>query len=242
MMADLADKTIIVGGGTGDVGHGIVAVLTEAGARVLVPARDAQKAESLRAYLNHPERLDLLPPLPADEAGVASMRARLAEFGPLDGAVASLGSWFAFGSLMETRADQIQTAFESLLRSHILFARSAVPSLVPGASYIAINGAGSKAPVPHSSAVSIMAHGVDMVTATVRAEHPGLRVHTLMLDSVIATRARLRPDPSWVTAREVGEAAAMLLTSTGQPTSGTTVTLTPKPRMRAQPDLERTKS
>lgn len=227
-MDHLTGKTIVVGGGTGDVGVGIVTALTEAGARVLVPARSPDKAEALLHDLTHKDRVEFLPPLPETEAQIDGMRARLARFGALDGAVASLGSWFAFGPLMDTRMDQLETAYHSLLRSHVAFARATVPALAKGASYIAINGAGSKTPVPGSSAVSIMAHATDMVTATIRTEHPHLSVHTLMLDSVIATRARPKPEPAWITAREVGEAAAMLFTPTGQLTAGTTLTLTPK--------------
>lgn len=229
-MAALDGKRIIVGGGTGDVGEGIVAALTEAGAHGLVPSRSPDKAAALRATLAHPDRLTLLDPLPATEAGVARMRDALAAEGQVDGAVASLGSWFSFGTLIETTADQMQTAYESLLRSHILFARPVLPALKPGGTYVTINGAGSKSPVPGSSAVSIMAHAVDMVAATIRSEHPEIRNHIVMLDSVIATRARPCPDPSWVTAREVGNTVAHLFTPLGQLTSGTTLTLTPKPQ------------
>lgn len=221
------------GGGTGDVGVGIVGALTEAGARVVVPARSVQKAELLKNGLSKPERLIVINTLPVDEAGVSTLRNQLADLGPLDGAIASLGSWFSFGSLMETTAENLQAAFDSLLMSHVLFARSVVPVLVPGATYITINGAGSETPVPDSSAVSIMTHGLNMVTSTLEAEHPEIHVHTMMLRSVIATRARPQHDPSWVTAEEVGQAAAMLLTPLGRLSRGSIFTLNTKPPISA---------
>jgi hypothetical protein len=52
---------------------------------------------------------------------------------------------------------------------------------------------------------------------------------TLMLRSIIATRARTSPDPSWITAAEVGDACAWLLTPQGRLTAGSIVTLNQKP-------------
>ncbi len=116
-------------------------------------------------------------------------------------------------------------AYRSLLRSHMTFARAAAPLLDDG-SYVIINGGASVEPVPGSSAVSIMTRGLTMVAETLQSEHERLRVHTLLLRSVIATRARDNPDPAWVTAREVGEAAAWFFSPIGRLIAGSTLTLT----------------
>lgn len=224
----LTGKTIVVGGGTGDVGVGIVAALTVAGAHVIVPARSAAKADALRDSLAHADRLTTLDGFPVEEDGVAALRAKLTDLGPIEGAVASLGSWFSFGPLIDTTADQVQTAFDGLLKSHILFARAVVPAIKPGGTYITVNGAASEGPVPNSSSVSIMTHGLNMVTETLRAEASQIHVHTLMLRSIIATRARSKHNPVWVTAREVGEAAVPLFTPAGQQSAGPTLNLNPK--------------
>ncbi len=91
-VADLNGKTIVVAGGTGDVGVAIVGLLTEAGARAVVPTRSPDKAKVLRDGLSHPDRLEVIEGAPDDEDGVADMRKRLDAFGPLDGIIASLGS------------------------------------------------------------------------------------------------------------------------------------------------------
>ncbi len=218
-------RKIVVGGGTGDVGAGIVAALVAAGAQVIVPARDPAKAAALRESLAVPEAVTVLDAAPVDDAGAARLRDALAGLGTIDGAIASLGSWFSFGRLIDTPAEGFEAAWRSLLLSHVLFAKAVIPALPSGGRYVVINGAGSEAPVPRSSAVSIHAHAVSMVFETLKAEHPDLALHMLMLRSIIATRARRDPDPAWVTAEEVGRICAWLFTPEGALTSGSVVGL-----------------
>lgn len=225
----LKGRRIVVGGGTGDVGVGIVAALVDAGTHVIVPARDAGKAAALRDGVADPSAVTVLGGAPTDEAGAALLRDRLGDLGPIDGAIASLGSWFSFGRLVDTPAEGFETAWRSLLLSHMLFAKAVIPVLPSGGRYVVINGAGSEAPVPQSSAVSIHAHAVSMVFETLKAEHPDLALHMLMLRSIIATRARPNPDPTWVTAEEVGRMCAWLFTPEGALTAGSVAGLHQKP-------------
>lgn len=231
----LSGKRIVVGGGTGDVGSAIVDVLSHAGAHVLVPARDMTKAAALWDQVRAPERVEIIDGFPTDEAGIGDLSSRLMEAGPIDGAVASLGSWFTFGPLTKTPLKGFRRAFESLLCSHFLFARAVVPALRPGSTLVMVNGAGSEEPVPNSAAVSIMAHGLSMLFESLVVENPRLHIHMLMLRSVIATRARRNPDPSWVTAEQVGETAHWLFSPQGQRTAGTVVALTPRNVRLAEP-------
>lgn len=224
----LEGKTIVVGGGTGDVGEGIVAALIDRGAHVIVPARSEAKGGQLRDAVSAPERVEIFDAAPVDEASAARLAERLEAAGQIDGAIASLGSWFSFGKLIDTPQDGFEQAFQSLLLSHFLFAKAVVPTLAKGGTYIVVNGAGSEAPVPGSSAVSIHAHAVSMLFQTLVAEHPDLRSHMLMLRSIIATRARATADPAWVTAREVGDTAAWLFSAKGQLTAGSVIGLQSK--------------
>ena len=230
-MQDLNGRRIAVAGGTGDVGVGIVAELTEAGAEVIVPARSPQKAEALRDGLAAPQRLSVIEGELGDEAAVARLRGALEERGPIDGVVASLGSWLAFGPLAETTLEEVDRAYRSLLRSHLAFARAVAP-LLDGGTYVVVNGGASLAPAPGSSAVSIMTRGLTMLPEVIEAEHPTIRVHTLLLSAIVATRARQDPDPSWITAREVGAAAAWFFSPLGALTAGGTVTLNARKPMR----------
>ncbi|MES2815783.1 MAG: SDR family oxidoreductase [Pseudomonadota bacterium] len=219
-MTSLQGKTIVVGGGTGDVGAGIVEVLAGAGARVVVPVRSAERRKALMDASGNPERLTFVEAAPTNPDSAARLRAALSEIGQIDGAVASLGSWFQLGRVVDTPAEGFRAAWESLLQSHFLFARAVLPAIAPGGSYVMINGAGAEVPVPGASAVSINARGLTMLFEALVAEHPDLHVHMMLLRSLIATRARPNPDPRWVTARNVGEAVAWMFTDLGRLTAG----------------------
>ena len=224
----LTGKTIVVGGGTGEVGIGIVSALVDRGARVIVPSRSLEKGQRLRETVGNPDLVDIIEAAPADEAGASQLAAALGAEGTLNGAIASLGSWFALGRLVDTPAEGFQKAYQSLLFSHFLFAKTVVPLLSAGGTYAVINGAGSESPIPNSSATSIHAHGLSMLFETLVAEHRDLNLHMLMLRSIIATPIRGTPDPSWVTNREVGDVAAWLFTPEGRLTAGSIIGLQQK--------------
>ncbi len=227
--ADLSGKRIVIGGGTGDVGVEIVDRLLTAGAEVIAVVRSAGRADALPKNAS----LTLIEGFPEDDADVAALRAQLSSIGAVHGAVASLGPWFhgpALADLPKTDWDHMVSA---ALTSHYLFARSLMPALSTSAGqYVMINGAGALAPVPHSGVVSILAHAQMMMGEVLAAENLSVGVHTLMLRSIIATRARPKHDPSWITAAEVGEACAWLFTEQGRMTAGSVLTLNPKPTLK----------
>jgi NAD(P)-dependent dehydrogenase (short-subunit alcohol dehydrogenase family) len=222
--ASITGKRIVVGGGTGDVGVEIIAALLEAGAEVLAVVRSAARADALGRH----GRLTLIEGFPEDDEGVARLRSTLAAKGPVDVAIASLGPWFHGPSFAELSKADWDKMVGAALTSHYLFARSLMPALeVSAGQYVMINGAGALAPVPNSGVVSVLAHAQMMMGEVLQAEHKSVGIHTLMLRSIIATRARANSHPSWITAREVGEACVWLLTPQGRMTAGSTLTLNP---------------
>jgi NAD(P)-dependent dehydrogenase (short-subunit alcohol dehydrogenase family) len=223
----LAGRRIVVGGGTGDIGVDIVAQLIEAGAEVLVPVRDERKAAALKRHVPSESALTIVSAFPED-AGVDRLREAIGRWGRCDGAVASLGPWFHGPALSALPTADWHRVVTASLTSHFLFARAVVPRLEPRGQYVMLNGAAALAPVPHAGVVSVMAAAQTMLGQVLAAENPAIRVHTLMLKSIIATRARLQPDPSWITSQEVGATTAWLFTDAGRLTGGTTVQLTPK--------------
>jgi NAD(P)-dependent dehydrogenase (short-subunit alcohol dehydrogenase family) len=226
---NLSGKRIVIGGSTGDVGVEIVDRLLASGADVIAVVRSAARADALPKKAS----LTLIDGFPEDDAGVAALQAKLAVLGPVHGAVASLGPWFHGPALADLPKADWDNMVSAALTSHYLFARSLMPALSTSAGqYVMINGAGALAPVPHSGVVSILAHAQMMIGEVLAAETPSVGVHTLMLRSIIATRARPKHDPSWITAGEVGEACAWLFTDQGRMTAGSVLTLNPKPTLK----------
>jgi NAD(P)-dependent dehydrogenase (short-subunit alcohol dehydrogenase family) len=221
----LEGKRVVIGGGTGDVGVEIVAALLEAGADVLAIVRSAARAEGLQRH----DGLTIIEGFPDDDACIAALQAKLEAHGPIDAAIASLGPWFHGPSLADLPKADWDKMVAAALTSHYLFARSLMPALNTSAGqYVMINGGGALSPVPHSGVVSILARAQMMMGEVLAAENKSVGVHTVVLRSIIATRARPNADPSWITAREVGEACAWLLTPQGRMTAGTVLSLNPK--------------
>lgn len=224
--ANLHGKRIVVGGATGDVGVEITGQLLDAGATVVALVRNAQRAETLA----HHHRLTVVLGFPESDAGVRQAKEAIAGIGLIDGAVASLGPWFHGPALCDLPVADWDAMLQSSLTSHYLFARSVFPLLGAGSQYVMVNGGAALGPVPHSGVVSILARAQLMIGEVLAAENPEVGVHTLMLKSVIATRARTHPDPSWVTSAEVGKACAWMFTESGRLTAGSTLTLTAQMR------------
>jgi NAD(P)-dependent dehydrogenase (short-subunit alcohol dehydrogenase family) len=225
----LKGHRIVVGGGTGDVGVDIVAALLDAGADVIVPTRSSTKADALRHALRDPTQLTLLDGFPSDELGVERL---MDAVGEIHGAVAVIGSWRHATALTAMPVDEWSSAIAGNLTAHFLFAKAVMPRIMDGGHYVMINGAGALAPVPQSAHVSIMASAQLMLGEALKAENPRVLFHTLMLKSIIATRARSTADPAWVTSREVGDMTAWLFGEQGRLTAGSTVTLSAKTARR----------
>jgi NAD(P)-dependent dehydrogenase (short-subunit alcohol dehydrogenase family) len=225
----LVGRRILVGGGTGDVGIEIVAKLIAAGAEVVVPARDPHKAELLRRHVGdddrHRDALTIIDGFPEDDAQLDAIASQLAAVAPFDGAVATLGPWFHGPALVSLPLMDWHRVLRASLDSHFLFAKLALPALREGGQYVMLNGAAAEQPVPHAGVVSIAARAQTMLSEVIAAEHPHIGVHTLMLRSVIATRARRQIDPRWVTAAAVGDAVTWLFGEQGRRTAGSTLTL-----------------
>jgi 3-oxoacyl-[acyl-carrier protein] reductase len=207
----LNGKRIFVAGGTGDVGVGIVAALLDQGASVLVPSRSPEKGQRLRDSVRG-DGLQIIPGDVGTVHGATDVAAQIDR--PLAGVVASLGGWWQGPVLSLVSADDWDAIIAGNLTSHFAVARAFVPLLqANGGSYVQILGAAAEYPIAGSSLVSITAAGVAMMGRLLAAEHADLAIHfrQVMIASIVATRARQVTDPSWVTARDVGEVVSAIL-------------------------------
>lgn len=213
----LDGRTLLIAGGAGGVGEGLVTAALLAGARVIVPSRSADRLDALRDGVP-PEQRDRLVTFVAEigsEAGAEQLSAWFAEAGEmLDGVVASLGGWWQGLPLVAVPPDLWHRLLADLLHAHYHLARATIPLLLArrSASYLFVNGFASETPVPGAGPVAIAAAAQLMLARTLMAEHADgpLRINSMILGPIVTRHRRGRIDPSWLSATDVGTAAAWL--------------------------------
>lgn len=213
----LDGRVAVVLGGAGEVGEGIVAGLLSAGARVAVPSRRPERLDDLAASLRSNDfSTDNLVPVVGDlSAGGEEARALAREIariaGPPDLVVAALGGWDAGPPLADMPMDVWDRTVEDGLRTHQLAVHAFIPILRgrPGASYVMINGAAARYPVPGSGAVCAVAAGELMMAQVLAAEESGhdIQVEAYVLGPV-GTRSRDNTAVWMASAVQIGEIIA----------------------------------
>ena len=138
----LAGHSIVVAGGTGNVGRYLVRALLERGARVIVPSRTAEHLEALRATIaaDHGGRLVTIVGDLSDETDAMRLQQHLKTHQPLHGAVASLGRFMPAPSVLSAPVGDLRKALNDYVVAHFQAARTLIPLINDGGSYTFING------------------------------------------------------------------------------------------------------
>jgi NAD(P)-dependent dehydrogenase (short-subunit alcohol dehydrogenase family) len=238
---ELRMKHVLVAGGAGGVGEGIVRALLQAGHRVVVPSRNAEKLERLHALLDRaagsPGELLTFVGEIGTLAGALAVRDRIArEIGRLDVLVPSLGGWWE-GGLLDATPAVWDTVMDEMVRTHYVFAHVFVPVLrgqSGGGRYLGIGGGAAYYPILGSSLVSIAAAAQLMLTRALRLEvnDANVDVLELVVDGPVRTRdSEHLAAPGWITAADIGR-IVMELVARGRTTDPMTSTSGPIVRMR----------
>lgn len=145
--------------------------------------------------------------------------------GPLDTAVASLGSWWQGAPLTKVPIDTWHRLIDMGLTAHFVLARTFVPVLAsrPGTSYTLINGAGGLHPVPGSGSISVSAAAQLMLKDVLAAENEAVRINTLLLATPVITRSRPDGPDDWLTADDDGAYAVHLASDAARDVHGETI-------------------
>jgi NAD(P)-dependent dehydrogenase (short-subunit alcohol dehydrogenase family) len=223
-MPILENKTILVAGGTGEVGEGIVRQLLRAGANVIVPGRSADKLAQLRSRLEPDAKAE------ADNAATATATAAAAaaaavsrlttitapnfatpqaaervkteiinRFNGLDGVVASLGGWWQGQSITEVSPQLWHDLFDQGLNAHFIVARTFLPLLYQragGSSYTLINGGGALQAIAGAGPVVISAAAQLRLGEVLAAEAARSGLPTRINNLVLATPVLTRSRPN----------------------------------------------
>lgn len=136
--------SVLVAGGTGNVGRHIVRALLRDGSTVVVTSRSRHKLDSLRAAAGGAgERLVALVGDLADERDGERLREEIARSvgSTLEGVVSSLGQYTNAPSLLGATRAELLATLESYVVAHFTVARTFLPVVAArGGSYTLING------------------------------------------------------------------------------------------------------
>ncbi|MFI7347284.1 SDR family oxidoreductase [Streptomyces sp. NPDC049936] len=210
---DLANRRVLVPGGTGGVGEGIVRRFLAAGAVVVVPTRSEQRAEEFRKALGDTAtgRLHLLVRGYASFEGAERLAAEVDRaFGGIDDVVAPIGGFWAGRRLWEIDEGDWRSAFVEPATAHLAVMRAFLPRMSATGAYSVLVGESADEPVPGSGLISMEQAALSMMQEVLAAEGAaGKRVFALILGPV---RTRFAPGDHLdrVSAEQVGEAAVAL--------------------------------
>ncbi len=220
-MNDLSDKTIVVLGGTGNVGSYIVGALLQHRAKVVVPSRSEEKLRGLEHFLQQrlaPSELVQLHTLIGDfktqnhADGIAERIA--AEMGEPTGIVATIGSFLPARSLLGAGSEALQQVLDNYIVANFHAARAFLPrfSKTRG-KYIWLNGPLAFQPWKNSAAglVSIATAGQHMMFRALAQELEGTSAELMELVIYAYVRNRETQPGSAVSAEAVGRHIAQLL-------------------------------
>ncbi len=218
--ATLANQSVVVAGGAGEVGEGIVAALLARGASVLVPSRSAGKLAALRSAVGDAGagRLETLETDLGTEAGRARLRAAAEAAGPLRAVVASLGGFWQGPPVVEVPPAAFREGLEQRLFPHLHLAQTLLPLLHgPATSLVQINGLAAVLAIPGLSALGVSTAAQLALTRSLIAEATAdsPRIVGLLIEEWVRSRSRQELPADALTAREVGEEVVRLILTPG---------------------------
>ncbi|GHJ51964.1 short-chain dehydrogenase [Nonomuraea sp. TT08I-71] len=222
----MAERTVLVTGGTGGLGGAVTAAFLKAGWRVVVPEREGGAA----APAGGPVRVvaDLLDPAGAARA-VAVAAAEPAA--PLRAVVNLVGGYASGGLVHETPIEEFDRMLRINLRPTYLVTQAALPHLVEagGGAVVCVSARAALAPFSGAAGYATAKAAVLAFANAVAVEYRqrGVRCNTV-LPSVIDTPANRAAQPDadhgrWVPPAEIAAVIRFLASDDSAPTSGASI-------------------
>lgn len=156
-----------------------------------------------------------------EPSGAVSLRMEIAErFGPISGAIASLGGWWEGPQLVDVEPPTWDSILRSNLTAHFFTASALLPVLAEttDAVYLMLAGIAAELPVPFSGPISVTGAAQRMLIRTLAKEPIGerVRLHELAIMTPIVTPRWTGdpPAPEWLTGEEVGQRIVEIVSPT----------------------------
>lgn len=210
----LSGRTVLVPGGTGNVGEGVVRALLSEGAIVIVPSRSQDRLDLLQKLIG-PELAEKLicyvAPYESFSEADALATKIFSEVGGVTDVVPLIGGWWGGKALWDITAEDWQKVFVSPATTQMALLRSFFPKLPASGTYTTIAGFSSYQPVPGSGPVSMQGAAQLMMRKALSAEvQSGPRINDVMLGPII-NRSRPQGRKDWLDADQVGHVIVKII-------------------------------
>jgi short-subunit dehydrogenase len=166
------DKTVIVTGGSEGVGAAAARLFAQAGANLMLVARNRKNLETIAAELRDRTRVEIFPMDVSDAASCVDLiKKTLFEFGRIDVLVNNAG-YHARGDVESNSADDLARTIDVNLRAPIMLMRLALPHIrdAGGGAIINVASLAGRTPVPGSAAYSASKFGLRAFTFALAEE------------------------------------------------------------------------
>lgn len=166
------DKTVIVTGGSEGVGAAAARLFADAGANLMLVARNRKNLEAIAAELRDRARVAIFPMDVSDaDSCVDLFKKTLFEFGRVDVLVNNAG-YHARGDVEAVKADELARTIDVNLRAPIMLTRLALPHIreAGGGAIINVASLAGRTPVPGSAAYSASKFGLRAFTFSLAEE------------------------------------------------------------------------
>lgn len=203
----LEGRTVVVAGGTGNVGEGVVRAALGEGATVVVPSRSEERLDFLSSSLApalQEQFIGIVAPYNNFEEADKLASIVDSRVGAITDVTSLIGGWWTGDSLIRLTEADWQKVFVGPATAHLAIARSFIPRLPLAGTYTSITGRAATVPAPNSGPVSMQAAAQLMMRKVLSAENKnGPRINDIILGMII-NRARAQGEAQWLTSLEVG--------------------------------------
>jgi short-subunit dehydrogenase len=166
------DKTVILTGGSEGVGAAAARLFAQAGANLMLVARNRKNLEAIAAELRDKARVAIFPMDVSDaDACVDLVKKTLYEFGRIDVLVNNAG-FHARGDVESITADDLARTIDVNLRAPIVLMRLVLPHIREsgGGAIVNVASLAGRTPVPGSAAYSASKFGLRAFTFSLAEE------------------------------------------------------------------------
>lgn len=187
----LRHRVFIVTGSTRGLGRAAATRLVAEGARVVISGRDEETVARASREIGEDNTIAVAADNAEPEAAQRLVRAALARWGRLDGALISVGGPAA-GSTIDTSDDAWRAGFESIFLGAVRLARTVATSCHTDGSIAFVLSSSVRSPVPGLAVSNGLRPGLAMVAKTMADElgPKGTRINGLLPGRIDTARAR----------------------------------------------------